>query len=312
MTNLIVAFNVVLPLLICIALGIFLRSIGMIKDASQKNLNQLGFKVFLPVHVFNSIYTTDIAAAFDGKLMLFGVLGLVGIFLFLMVLVPVIEKENRLRGVMVQAIFRSNFVLYGLPVATNLCGEAHLGPTSLLIGIVVPVFNMLSVVCLEWFRGGKPNFRKMFLGIAKNPLIIGAVVGIAANLSNITIPTAVHKSIIDIARVATPLALIVLGSEFSFSRVRGISKQLIVCVVGKLVVSPLLMVTIGVMLGFRGDSLVPILMMFGAPTAVSSYTMAQQMDGDETLAAAAVVFTAGLSIITIFFAIFLLKQMALI
>ena len=72
------------------------------------------------------------------------------------------------------------------------------------------------------------------------------------------------------------------------------------------------MVVIGIMLGFRKETLVPVLLMFGAPTAVSSYTMAQQMGGDDGLTGEIVVFTTGVFILTIFFWIFVLKQFAFI
>lgn len=312
MQNLILAFNVVLPLFLCIVLGYFLRAIGMIKEVTQKDLNRLCFKVFLPIYLFNSIYTTDLAVAFDGRLVMFAMCGLLGMFLLLMLLIPRIEKENPRRGVMVQAIFRSNFVLYGLPVATSICGEAHIGPTSLLISIVVPIYNILAVLCLEWFRGGKPDGKKILRGIVSNPLIIASVLGVAANLLKLPLPSGVQKCVTDLGRVATPLSLVALGADFKFNKVRGITGQLILCVAGKLVIAPLVMVTLGILMGFRGDYLVPVLVMFGAPSAVSSYTMAQQMNGDATLAASVVVFTTAFSILTIFLWVFFLKQLAFI
>ena len=66
------------------------------------------------------------------------------------------------------------------------------------------------------------------------------------------------------------------------------------------------------LLGFRAETLVPILIYFGAPTAVSSFPMAQQMDGDGDLAAALVVFTSALAIVSIFLWVFVLKTFALI
>ena len=54
------------------------------------------------------------------------------------------------------------------------------------------------------------------------------------------------------------------------------------------------------------------MIMFAAPTAVSSFQMAKQMDGDGDLAGQIVVFTSAFSIVTVFGWIFLLKQFALI
>ncbi|MBQ4536964.1 MAG: AEC family transporter [Lachnospiraceae bacterium] len=312
MENLIISLNVVLPLFFCIVLGNFLRRIGMYDGETLNKLNKLCFKVFLPIYLFNSVYSTDLSAAFNGKLILFAVLGVVAWFLLLMLLVPRIEKENPKCGVMIQAMFRSNFVLFGLPVATSLCGEDKLGPTSLLIGIVVPVFNVLAVVTLEAFRGGKPSVKKMAKGIVTNPLIIASLLGVLFYFLNIDLPYAVQKTVTDLGRVATPLSLVALGGYFTLGEVKNYKKQLTIAVLGKLLISPLIMVLIGIALGFRNETLVPIVIMFGAPTAVSSFTMAQQMDGDGELAAGLVVFTSGLAILTIFLWVFVLKQLGMI
>jgi len=312
MENLILSFNVVLPLFLNIALGYALRCMHMLDEATQKNLNKLVFKVFLPIYVFNNIYTTNIAVAFQPGLVVLTMGGVLAVFAFLMVFIPRIEQENAKRGVMIQAIFRSNFVLFGLPVAVSLCGEANVGPTSLLVGFVVPVFNVLAVVCLEAFRGSKPDFRKMLKGIATNPLIIASVLGIVMNLAHIPLPTGVHKSITDLGRIATPLALVALGAGFQFRRIRGYTRQLLICISGKLVISPLVMVTIAALLGFRNEMLVPVLAVFASPVATSSYTMAELMGGDGTLAGSLVVLTTALSILSMFLFIFALKQLGLV
>lgn len=312
MDNLILSFNVVLPLFLSIALGYALRCLHMLEWAAQKSLNRLCFKVFLPIYVFNNIYTTNMAMAFHPGLAALAVGGVLGIFALMMLWIPKIEPDNAKRGVMVQAIFRSNFVLFGLPVAVSLCGEANIGPTSLLIGFVVPLFNVLAVICLECFRGGRPDIRKILRGIAVNPLIIASALGIAMNLADIPLPAGVHKSIVDLGRVATPLALVSLGAGFQFRRMKGYARQLFICISGKLIVSPLVMVALAALMGMRGEMLVPVLVLFASPVATSSYTMAEQMDGDGTLAASLVVLTTALSIVSMFLFIFGLKQLGLI
>lgn len=308
MENLIISLNVVLPLFLLIALGYVLKKLRMYDGNSLNTINKLVFKVFLPVYLFHSICSSDLSAAFDIKVIAFAVLSLLIWFLLLMLLVPRFEKANAKRGVMIQGMFRSNFVLFGLPVAVSLCGEDKIGTTSLLLGIIVPIYNVLAVTTLELFRGGKPNVKKILVGIAKNPLIIASILGVGVYLLNIELPYAIEKTVVDIGKVATPLALIALGGGFEFSKVKGDFKQLMVTVAGRLVISPLLTVTAAILFGFRDEILVPILLMSGAPTAVSSYTMAQQMGGDADLAGEIVVFTTGISILTIFLWVFALKQ----
>ena len=78
--------------------------------------------------------------------------------------------------------------------------------------------------------------------------------------------------------------------------------------IGKLIVYPAMAVGVAILLGFRNEQLAVILAMSASPTAVSSYTMAQQMDGDGPLAGQLVVFTTLFSILTVFLWIFGLKQ----
>lgn len=308
MENLILSFNVVLPLFICISLGYFLKRIGMCDEKALNVINKMCFKVFLPIYLFYNIYTTDLSVAFNGKLIVFAIGGLIAIFFVLMFLIPRVEKEDSRRGVLIQAIFRSNFALFGLPVALSLCGEELIGPTSVLLGLTVPVFNVLAVISLETFRGGKPDVKQMLRGIVTNPLIIASVVGIVFYFLNIKLPYGVEKSVVDLGKVATPLSLVALGGSFTIGKVKGYVKQLLIGVLGRLVVVPAVMISLGILIGLRNELLIPVMIMFGAPTAVSSFPMAQQMGGDGELAAELVVFSSGLAILTIFLWTFLLKQ----
>ena len=311
MDNLILSFNIVLPLFLCMAVGYLLRQIHMLEPGILSKLNALCFKVFLPIYLFNNLYSTDLGTAFNLKLILFAVFGNILFFLLLFFLIPKFEPENKNRGVMIQGIFRSNFALFGLPLAISLVGDKS-GPTSLLVGVLVPVYNVLAVVTLETFRGGKPNIRKIIRGILTNPLIIASAIGILVNISGLVLPAPVKKASTDLGSVATPLSLVALGGSFVFSRVSSYRMQLVISVAGRLVISPIIFVTLGILFGFRNETLVPILIFAGAPTAVSSFPMAEQMGGNGELAGQIVVIASALAVFSMFLWIFLLKSMGMI
>ncbi len=75
----------------------------------------------------------------------------------------------------------------GIPVATALLGADQLGTVSILIAVIVPLFNMLAVVVLEVFRGQKPKPLHILGQIAKNPLVIGSVLGILTLVAGVEI-----------------------------------------------------------------------------------------------------------------------------
>ena len=84
------------------------------------------------------------------------------------------------------------------------------------------------------------------------------------------LPNFLQKPVADLSKMATPLALVILGAEFNFGQVRKCVRQLVIGVSGRLVVMPLIFLTIAVLLGFRGEELIALLVMLAAPPAVST------------------------------------------
>lgn len=304
----ILSFNVVVPLFLMLVLGYSLKQIRVYDEHTISGMNQLVFKVFLPLLLFINIYQTDVAGVFDLKLMLVAVLGVLGSFFMTWLIIAWIEKDNRKRGVLIQGIFRSNFVIFGTPVTTSLFGAEATGAAALLVAVIVPIFNMLSVVILEIYRGSRINVPKILKGIITNPLIIGSVTGLLCLLLHIKIPLVLEKTISDLSKVTTPLALVILGGSFTFSSMKGNVKQIAIGVLGKLVIVPVICLSFALLIGIRGVGLAISMSIFASPTAVSSFSMAKQMDGDADLAGHLVVLGSMLSVVTMFVWIFIFKQ----
>ncbi|MEG1191271.1 MAG: AEC family transporter [Oscillospiraceae bacterium] len=306
------AFSVVCPLFLMMALGYFLRRIGLFTEEFLRQLNKLCFGVFLPCILFINVYDSDFSVSFQPRLVIFAVLCVLVLFALLMLLVPRFEKNNLRRGVLIQGIFRSNYILFGLPMATSLFGTSKAGTTAVLIAFVIPLFNLLSVVALEVFRGGKTDVKRILLGVIKNPLILGAAAAFVFVLSGVRLPQVLEQTVRDISKIATPLALIILGGSFTFSRLGPNLKPIIIAVCGRLLLVPLCFVPLSIALGFRGMELGALLAMFASPTAVSSFTMAQQMHADDELAGQIVVVGSLCSVVTIFFWISILSYFGLL
>ena len=308
--SLFISLEIVLPLFFLMAIGYIIKRTGMMNETSVKQVNSVIFKIFLPLLVFLNIYNTELAESFNSKLLLYAVAGVLIQFVLSLCLVILVEKENSRRGVMLQGMFRSNFVLFGIPISTALFGDQAAGLAAILLAVIIPLYNVLAVISLEIFNGRRPNILKILLGIVTNPLIIGSVVGVLFLLFHIELPTVLYETVSDISGIATPLAFIILGASFNFGDVGKYARELSLVLGCKLVFFPVLFLGIALLLGFRDAPLAVLLTVFGAPIAVSSFTMAQQMGGDHALAGQLVVFSSIFSIVTMFLFIFLLKEMA--
>lgn len=312
MNNLFLSFSVVFPLFVMMALGYFLRVIKIFNEEFLIQLNNLCFKVFLPLILFINIYNSDFKGQFSVKLVVFAVLTTIICFVLLMVFVPMLERDNDKRGVIIQGIFRSNYILFGIPITATIFGSENVSVTAILIAFVIPLYNALSVIGLETYSSKAFDIKKILKGVALNPLIIGSVFAFFFVLTGIRLPGLMVTTISDISKVSTPLALIVLGGSFKFMDTRRSIKQLTASVFGKLIIVPLVFIPVSILFGFRGPELVALMGMFASPTSVSTYTMAQNLHGDYRLAAQIVVVDSIGSIFTIFIFISILAQMSLI
>lgn len=307
MENLMISANAVLPMCLVMALGYGTRRLGWLRREEISTINKIAFRIFLPCLLYYNIYCSDLSGSFDPLLMAYAVGGVLLTFGLALGYTLLTEKLPERRGVLIQGMFRSNYVIMGIPVATALLGADQLGTVSILIAVIVPLFNMLAVVVLEVFRGQKPKPLHILGQIAKNPLVIGSVLGILTLAAGIRLPHILEQTIQSVSAIASPLQLFLLGAFFQFSGLNTYRRELVTVSIAKLIVSPGLFLGLGALLGFRGVAFVSLIGIFASPTAVNSFTMAQQMGGDAELAGDIVVTTSAASILTLFLWIFLFK-----
>ena len=313
MENFLISFNVVFPIFTLMVIGFFLKKINLFNDTTVKQVNASVFKVFLPASIFKNVYESEIAEVFNSKLIAFSVICVLMTIMILFVVIPIFEKDNIKRGVLIQGIFRANFVIFGIPVSQALCGDAVSGSAAVLIAVIIPIFNFAAVIALEVFNRNKINFLKIIKGIITNPLIISSLLGLVINFAGIKFPTVVESSVKNLASIATPLALVMLGASINLKAIRKNVGELLVGVLGKLVIVPAICLSLAAFIfGFRGAELAILISLFASPAAVSSFTMAQQMGGDDELAGQLVMFGTVASVITMFLWIFTAMQLGLI
>lgn len=302
--SLILSFKLVFPIFVLLALGFFVKKVNILDAPSAKKLNKLIFDIFLPISIFKSVYESEISEVFDKKLIIYGITSVICCFFILLLIITKFCSKKESRGVLIQGIFRSNFLIFGVPVAESLFADGSLsGKAAVMVAIIVPVYNVFAVVILEAMSGKKSDAKKIVLNILKNPLIIGSAcgfLGLFLKQKGVFVPELLYGSVKSLASIATPLALIALGASLDFKSVKENSAYIVWGVAAKLVLAPLLFITAGILIGFRDRELAILIAMYASPAAVSSYTMAQQMGADEQLAGHLVVFGTAFSIFTVF------------
>ncbi|MBQ3111419.1 MAG: AEC family transporter [Firmicutes bacterium] len=311
MESFIFSVNAVLPVFLLVLLGFVLRIMGQIDDRFIKSANTLLFNVFFFCRLFDEIWHSDLRQDFDIPLILAGVLGTLFCFVLMRLVVPRFLPSVPVYTAFIQGAFRGNFLLLGLVIVENVSGASGVTKAAMMMPITVPLYNILSVLLLSE-NNKQTGWGKTFKKIATNPLILASICGVIASLVNLQIPNVLYSPIKSLGNIASPLAMLLLGANIKFDKGLAGFKLGFIGTSIKLIFQPLLMCIIFVLLGFRGPSLVVLMVMMGAPSAVSSFPMAASMGADADLASQLVVFSTALSSFTLFLFIFALKSMMLI
>ena len=298
--NFLICIKAVAPMFIMISVGCLVRLSGMVNDDELNKFNKMVFHTLFPMLMFSNIYHADIREIVDIRLIIFAVAAVFAVYFTGMAIAVKTEKSSRSRGALIQAIYRSNFVIMGLPIATNIYGHSNVGVTAVMVAIIVPIFNILAVITLETYKGSAVNPRKIVMGIVTNPLIIGIFTGLVFSLLSIPLPGILEDTVSEISAAANPMALIILGASFRTGGVRECRKNLITAVLMRLVIVPGIVLTVAMLLGIKDIAFVTLVSIFAAPCAISSFTMALEMKSDANLAGNAVIFTSALSCFTMF------------
>ncbi len=342
--------NAVLPIILLILLGYFLKRIKLLPDSFWKMANKLCFRVCLPVLLFFNIYkVNDIEAIGQNwQIIVFAVIAIVAVFAVGLFAAMIFVKDSRQKGVILQCVFRSNYAIIGISLAESLANgnTMVIGVASVVSAISIPLFNILAIIALSIFvKDGenKVSVKSIALKIVKNPLIIGVVCGIivlgiralipyeviknySVNKETMEIITTetrkyaftiqnnipfLYKSISNIAGVASPLALIALGGDFSFSAIGRLKKQIILGVSLRVLIVPALCLIVAYLIGFRTVEFPALIALFGTPVAVSSVPMSAEMNNDDELAGQLVVWTSIASAFSLFIIIFICAQIGI-
>ncbi|MGX8698744.1 MAG: AEC family transporter, partial [bacterium] len=222
-----------------------------------------------------------------------------------------------------------------LVLAETLGGQDGLALATLCQLPCVLFFNIAAVICFSVYadNGKRVNAGKVAKEIATNPLVVGIALGVLTLAVRGLIPVNaagekvfllrrdlpwVYDTAAYLSRMATPLALVVLGGQMVFADVKAFKKELIAGVTMRLVITPL--VGLGLSFLASGLGLFPIdagtlavlIAIFGSPLAVATSVMAAEMHADDRFAGQVVVWTTVLSLFTLFLIIALFRAVGLL
>ncbi len=289
-----VLLDVILPVVAIAAVGGLVgRRIGL----DLATLSKAVFYLFTPALVFDGLATIEL----DGGDVLRLTLCAIGVFV---INATVALVWARARGV--GAAQRATLAItsavpnqgnMGLPMARLAFGSGGLAFATVLFVIGV-ILNASAAVALGTMALGTHTRRRALLAPLRFPAIYAAAAGIAVNVFDIDLPTAINEPVTTLAQAAIPTMLVVLGLSFRAPKLGDLEHPIAVSL-NRLVLGPIAAFALASLLGLHGTTRDVTILMGGMPAAVNTTILSAELGADASLAVRVVVASTLLSIVSL-------------
>ncbi|WP_349828758.1 AEC family transporter [Brevibacterium litoralis] len=283
-----------------IAVGIVLGRTGVLGPAGQQVIAKLVFWAATPSLLFTTISDTEIGRIFSPALIATGgTVSLLAVTMFLLTRFG-FRRGNGEATISAWSVSYVNIGNLGIPIATYVIGDLSFVAPVMLFQLLI--LAPIGVAFLDSAKSPPGEFRwyKAFLPVVKNPILIGASLGIVCSVTGFRLPAVVGDPIEMLAAIAVPGALLAFGISLKDGwklPAAGTRRQLSLITVLRLVVSPVLAWLIaGPVLGYDGLELFGIVVTCALPTAQNVFVYSLAYNQSERLTRDAVFITTVLSV----------------
>jgi len=312
--NIIFTANTVAPVFIIVAVGYFSKKTKIINENFVDVTSKFVFSISLPAFIFLKIIELDLnkALAVDQILYIYSatILSFILVWLFS---TPFI-KDGKDKSSFIQGAFRGNFAIIGLAIISNLFGREALGEATIILAVLLPLYNVLAVIALTvpLRKEKKINLKSVLFEILFNPLILAVIFAIPFSYFNLKLPALAEITGTFLSDIALPLALIGIGGSLNIENIKKASVLAFTASAIKLIAIPLIFTLGAYLLDYRGKDLGIMFVLFACPTAIVSFIMAESMGANSKLAGNIILISTLGSIFTIATGILILKTLGLI
>ncbi|MCW3147532.1 AEC family transporter [Stutzerimonas stutzeri] len=270
------------PLFALIVAGYFLRCRDFPNEAFWPGAERLNYFILFPALLFSSLATAPLDNPALPRLAAAVLLAL-GLAWCLLLIGQRLRGWPAARfGAITQGALRFNTYL-GLAAVGSLFGKEGLALAALMLALMVPTVNVMSVWALTAERG--LSARGLLLPIAKNPLILACLAGALVNLSGLGLPGGSDRLLGLLAAASLPLGLLCVGAALKPQELSGEIPALAWNSALRLLGVPLLAYAVARALGLPSMETTVLVLFFALPTAPTAYVLTRQLGGDSHLMA---------------------------
>ena len=302
MENLLTGFNIVSPVFFVLLLGYFEKKRGYIDNNFVDKGTWIVFYLALPFKLFYDIKNARIVSLHP-KYVAYILLGVIFVIFISIIIAKALRiKDKKKLSAFVHCAYRSNFVYVGFPILDIIYnGAPSMEHMIVIIAFGLTLYNISAIILLTYYSEAEDkriSFVDIFIKILKNPMIAGVVVGAIFNFLQLPVYQGVDKAIEMVAKISTPMSLILIGASLNFESSKSDFKLMFISAFIKTVIAPTLLIPIGVKLGFTNMELGIAYVFWATPCAANCFIFTKQMKSDYEFASKVITLSFIMSIIT--------------
>lgn len=275
-----------LPVFAIIVLGFGLRKSGFIAAEKWSAVEDLCFYVLFPAILAKTMIEADLANIKAGAFTLTIVASLTIIGGTVLALWPLMRAVLDTKPAQFSTVYQTITRWHGfiaLTIVLNLYGPDGAALIAIMFAIMVPILQVSNIAVLAAFSDKKADLGKVALTVFKNPLIWGIGLGLLVNALGMQPWPAVMDTLDLLGRSALGMSLLALGAGLSLQAALRPSREMLIGIVGKLLFTPLVMMSVAYAFGITGLERDVLLIAAAVPTAMNGFVLARKMGGDAEL-----------------------------
>jgi len=303
-----IVLDTIFPLFALVLLGSFLKNTGITNDSFLKTSDKLVYYVFFPMMLFWKIGNSAGNGGISIGLCVAGISAVTLVFFLSLGFIIKSGMPGFHAGSFSQSCYRFNGYI-GMALILNIQGEAGIRHFGVLVGILIPLINVLAVSVLIWYSSQdlpkKDKLRFFIKALISNPLILGCVAGFLVSRSAFVFPGFLNNTFSLMTAVTLPLALISIGGSLRFKGLACHTRTSFAAAGFKLLLLPVLGFIFLKIFHVTGIPFKTGMIFFSLPTSTAIYVLSAQLNSDIELASAAIMLSTLLSFIPLSIALIL-------
>ena len=297
--------QIVLPVFLVIGTGYLAAYLKVFTSEQSGALMRFATQIAIPCLLFLAISRLDLKAEFQlavlapffiGALASFTLTSLGAWFLFG-------HKPGYRIAIGFAGMF-SNLVLIGLAIVELAFGAEALKPAFAIVALHAPFCYVIGITAMEISRadgvGLVPTIKAVVKQVFSNAITVSLLLGIAANLLNLTPPEALNTALELIARAALPVALFALGAILVKYKISSSIGEISMISFNMLILHPVIAYVLGrYVFNLDHDILKVVVLMAAMPPGMNAYAFADLYDRAKEIAASSIMVSTALAVISI-------------